>query len=293
MIPQFQVLLNGIISGALYALIACGISIIYLINKFYHFAHGGIITTAAYLLFLFYSMLKYNLIISIVISIVFSTFIGYSLDLIVYREFRKRKTGNITLLIAGFAMLVIFESFIIMLFGADVKVIGFFEFQKVIDIYGLLISPLQMYIIFLSIFLLFSTHYLLQYTKIGKTMRAVSSNYEIAETLGISSERIYSFSMIVGSIIGAVAGLLIGLEQNIEPIFGSNLMIKGFTSVIIGGSDSLSGAILGAFFLGVIENFVVWYLSPVYKDIITFFLLFIFLIFKPEGILGIKKGVKL
>ena len=127
-------------------------------------------------------------------------------------------------------------------------------------------------------------------TKIGKAMRAVADNKEMAEVVGISSERIYSLAFVVGSAIAGVAGILVGLEQNLEPMMGTNLMIKGFTGAIIGGIGSVPGAILGSFLLGFAENFGIWFLPSGYKDAIAFIILFIFLLFRPQGILGIKKS---
>ena len=119
-------------------------------------------------------------------------------------------------------------------------------------------------------------------------MRAVADNKEMAEVVGISSERIYSLAFVVGSAIAGVAGILVGLEQNLEPMMGTNLMIKGFTGAIIGGIGSVPGAILGSFLLGFAENFGIWFLPSGYKDAIAFVILFIFLLFKPQGILGIR-----
>ena len=126
-------------------------------------------------------------------------------------------------------------------------------------------------------------------TKIGKAMRAVADNKDVAEIVGISSEKIYLWVFAIGSLIAGVSGILVGLEQNLEPMMGGNLMIKGFTAAIIGGIDSVPGAILGSFLLGFAENFGIWFLPSGYKDAIAFIILFIFLLFRPQGILGIKK----
>ena len=94
---------------------------------------------------------------------------------------------------------------------------------------------------------------------------------------------------IIGSFIAGIAGILIGLEQNLEPTMGTNLIVKGFTAAIIGGVGNVYGAILGALLLGLAENFGIWYLPSGYKDAIAFIILFIFLLFKPKGLFGIKR----
>ena len=144
-------------------------------------------------------------------------------------------------------------------------------------------------IIAVSVLLLFSLLLFMKRTKLGKAMRAVSDNKDVAQICGISSENIYAWSFIIGSAIAGVAGILIGLEQNLDPAMGTDLMIKGFTAAIIGGIGSIPGAILGAFLLGLAENFGIWYLPSGYKDAIAFVLLFLFLLLRPKGILGVKR----
>jgi len=126
-------------------------------------------------------------------------------------------------------------------------------------------------------------------TRIGKAMRAVADNKDMAEVIGISSEKIYSAVFMVGSAVAGIVAILVGLEQNLEPTMGTNLMIKGFTAAIIGGIGSVPGAILGSYLLGFAENFGIWFLPSGYKDAIAFIILFIFLLFRHQGILGIKK----
>lgn len=195
------------------------------------------------------------------------------------------------MLIASFALLILFESIILLFFGADVKTVGFIRIAKGLEIFGAIITPLQIVIIASSITFLVFLNFFMKKTIIGKAMRAVADNKVVAEIVGISSERIYSRSFIVGSAIAGVAAILIGLEQSLKPTMGTNLMVKGFTAAIIGGIGSVPGAILGSFLLGFSENFGIWFLPSGYKDAIAFLILFIFLVLRPQGILGIKREI--
>jgi len=284
-----QLFINGLIAGAIYALVASGFSLIYSVCKFVHFAHGAVIAFSAYFLYFLFSKLGLNFGFSVILSIIFASLLGFLINLFVYKQLRKRKASNVILLIASVALLIFFESLILLLFGADVKTIGYIKISKGIEIFKAIITPLQIVIIAVSIALLILLYLFMKRTKIGKAMRAVADNKDVAEIVGISSEKIYTWSFIIGSAIAGIAGILVGLEQNLEPTMGTNLMIKGFTSAIIGGIDSVPGAILGAFLLGFAENFGIWFLPSGYKDAIAFIILFIFLLFRPQGILGIKK----
>jgi branched-subunit amino acid ABC-type transport system permease component len=284
-----QLLINSLIAGAIYSLVSSGFSLIYSICKFVHFAHGAVVTLSAYFLYILFSKIGLNFWISIILSVIFASITGFSINQIVYKQLRKRKASNTILLIASVALLIFFESLILLLFGADVKTIGYIKISKGIEIFDAIITPLQIVIIIVSIILLISLFLFMKKTKLGKAMRAVADNKDVAEVLGISAEKIYSWSFIIGSIIAGIAGILVGLEQNLEPTMGTKLMIKGFTGAVIGGIDSVPGSILGSFLLGLAENFGIWFLPSGYKDAIAFMILFIFLLFRPQGILGIKK----
>lgn len=287
-----QLLINGIIVGAIYALVASGFSLIYSTNKFVHFAHGGVIVLSAYFLFWLFSSLGLNFVVAILLTVLFSALLGYLLNKFFYKPFRAKKASASILLVSSIALLILLESVALLLFGADVKTIDLIKTSKGIEIAGAIITPLQLVIIFVSVVLFFGLYLLMKKTKIGKAMRAVADNKDVAEIIGISSEKIYSWSFVIGSAIAGVAAILISLEQNITPTMGTNLMIKGFTGAIIGGVGSVPGAILGSFLLGLVENFGIWFLPSGYKDAIAFILLFAFLLFRPQGILGIKYNQK-
>lgn len=287
-----QLLINGLIAGAIYALVASGFSLIYATCKFIHFAHGATIAFSAYFLYFLFSGLGLSFGLSVIFAIIFAAFLGWLMNKLVYKELRKRKTSNVILLMTSFALLIFFESLILMLFGADVKTIGFLKIARGLDFLGAIITPLQIVIIAVSLVLLVLLYFFMKRTKIGKAMRAVADNKDVAEVVGISSEKIYSWSFIIGSAIAGIAAILVGLEQNLEPMMGTNLMIKGFTGAIIGGIGSVPGAVLGSFLLGLAENFGIWFLPSGYKDAIAFTILFIFLLFRHQGILGIKRDNK-
>jgi branched-chain amino acid transport system permease protein len=283
-----QLLINGLIAGAVYSLVACGFSLIYSTNKFIHFAHGGVIIFSSYIFYTFFSLFHFEFYLSCILAIIFAGLLGYLINLVIYKPLRKKKASNSILLIASFGVLILLESLSLIFWGADVKTINYIANVQGLSFLGANITPLQIIIIISSVILLIFFYFLMKKTKIGKAMRAVSDNPEVAKIVGISTSKIYSWAFIIGSVVAGVASILISLEQNIEPTMGTNLMIKGFTAAVIGGLGSVPGAILGAFLLGIVENFGIWYLPSGYKDAIAFVLLFLFLLFRPNGILGIK-----
>lgn len=281
-----QLTINSLIAGAIYALAASGFSLIYSTCNFVHFAHGAVIACAAYFLYLFFSILGINFLIALALAIFFTAFLGWLMNWAVYKKLRKRKAGSAILLIASFALLVIAESLILLFFGASVKTIGLIKPAKGIEFFGAIITALQAVIIGVSVVLLAGMFLFIKKTKTGKAMRAVSDNKDAAAISGISSEKIYAQVFILGSAIAGAAGILIALEQNLEPSMGTNLVIKAFAGAVIGGIGSAYGAVFGSFLLGFAENFGIWFLPSGYKDAIAFVILFAFLLLRPRGILG-------
>jgi len=284
-----QLLVNGLIAGAIYALVASGFALIYSTCKFVHFAHGSTVAVGAYILYALFSLIGLNFWLAIILTIILTAGFGWLVNRVVYDELRKRKASNVILLIASVGLLILFESLILLFFGADVKTIGFIKIAKGLEFGGAIITPLQIVIIISSLSLFVLLFLFIKKSKIGKAMRAVADNKDVAEIVGISAKKIYAWSFVIGSGIAGMGGVLVGLEQNLEPIMGTNLIIKGFTGAIIGGVGSVPGAILGSFLLGLVENFGIWFLQSGYKDAIAFIILFIFLILRPQGILGRKR----
>ncbi len=283
-----QLLINGVIAGAIYALVSSGFSLIYSTNKFVHFAHGGVIALSAYFFFWTLSNSSLTPVVVIALTMLFSALLGYLLNKVFYKPLRAKKSSSLILFVTSMAILILSEALVLLIFGANAKTINLIKNNHGMEIAGAIITPLQLAIIGTAVLLFLGLYLFMKKTKIGKAMRAVADNKEVAEIVGISSEKIYSWSFAIGSAIAGIAAILISLEQNIEPTMGTSLMVKGFISAIIGGVGSVPGAILGSFSLGLTENFGTWFLPSGYKDAIAFLLLFVFLLFRPQGILGIK-----
>ena len=287
-----QIIVNSLIIGSIYALVASGFSLIYATNRFMHFAHGVSIAVSGYVLFTLFTLLSLPFSVSCIFTIFFTGLFGWSCYRFIYLPMQGRKASNVVLLIASLGILILFQNVIQLFYGASVKSIGFLKVVRGVDILGATITPLQMVIIILSLVLFAGLHLFMLKTKLGRDMRAVADNKELASIVGIDYKKVAGASFFIGSSLAGVAGILIGLERNLTPIMGTDLMVKGFTGAVIGGITSVPGSILGSLLLGFAENFGMWYLPSGYKDAIAFGLLFIFLLFRPQGLFGIDKGVK-
>ncbi|PIN77258.1 branched-chain amino acid ABC transporter permease [Candidatus Woesearchaeota archaeon CG10_big_fil_rev_8_21_14_0_10_34_8] len=285
-----QLIVNSIIIGSIYALVASGFSLIYATNKYMHFAHGVAIALAAYIVY--FLSLHISFPIACILTILLSGCFGVAMHRCIYLPLQKRGASTVILLIASIAMLIFFENLIQLIFGADVKTIRILEVTRGIDFFGAVVTPLQFIIVLVSLIIFAALFMFMKFTVLGRNMRAVADNKELASIVGINHARVADYSFFIGSCLAGVAGILIGMEQNLTPLMGTMLIIRGFTGAVVGAVEVVAGAIVGSYILGFAENFGVWYLPSGYKDAIAFILLFIFLLFKPHGIFGIEKGVK-
>jgi branched-chain amino acid transport system permease protein len=154
------------------------------------------------------------------------------------------------------------------------------------QIVSAVITPIQILILTVSLILLAIIWLLIDRTKIGKAIRAVADDPIGASVSGIYPEKVILYAFGIASALAGMAGVLISLETNIEPTMGLNAILKGIIASIIGGIGSIPGAVLGGFFLGIVENLGIWKIQAGWKDTIAFTVLIVFLLFRPEGILG-------
>jgi branched-chain amino acid transport system permease protein len=282
-----QLIANGIIAGAIYALVASGFSMIYNVTKFMHFAHGAVLALSAYFVYTLAS-LKLAFPLAVLVTILLTCVAGEIVNRLVYRPLRARKASSAVLLISSLAAMIFLNSLILAVWGADIKTILLPYPNPSYDLNGMLVTAVQFAIILSALALLIALWWFMARTKLGKAMRALADNKEVAQTVGINPEKMYTITFLIGSALAAVAGILIGIEQNLNPTMGTSLILKGFTGAVIGGLLSVPGAVLGSLLLGLVENIGIWWLPSGYKDAIAFALLFVFLLFRPQGLLGKK-----
>ncbi len=295
MIPQLIV--NGIIAGSIYALVALGFTVIYRTVKFFHFAHGVVYTAGAYLA---YTVAREQLsdvsgqvsifvwIFAVFVGVVGAGALGVVINKLVYYPLRQRKASNLIFLLASFGVFIFIQNLIALIYGNQILTLRTGPIKEGHHFLGAVITDIQILILVVSGLLLVILWLFIQRTKLGKAMRAVSDDPIAASVVGINPEKTILASFVIGSVLAGAAGILISLETNIEPTMGFSVLLKGIIASIIGGIGSIPGAMFGGFFLGLAENLGIWKISAGWKDSIAFAILIIFLLVRPRGILGTK-----
>lgn len=283
-----QLILNGIIAGSIYALIAIGFAVIYRTVKFFHFAHGVVYAAGAYLAYTFAISLGFNPVISFFLAVIVSAIAGVLIDRLVYKPLRKHKAPNLVFLMASFGVFIFVQNLLQLIYGTQILTIRTGPVKEGRHFLGAVITDIQIMILIVSVCLSVALWLFIQKTKLGKAMRAVADDLMAASIVGINPERIILAAFAIGSALAGAAGILVSLETNIEPTMGMNAILKGIIASIIGGIGSIPGAMFGGLFLGIAENLGIWKISAGWKDCIAFVILIVFLLLRPGGIMGVR-----
>jgi branched-subunit amino acid ABC-type transport system permease component len=285
-----QLVLNGVIAGSIYALFAVGLTMVYGVFRFINFAHGELIAWGAYLVLLLINPpFSVPLYLAVLPALLVTMAIGVGQDRYVYQPLIH---GNrITLLIASIGVSYLLRNTIRLIWGSDLMTYGIRPVRG-IQFAGLSITPTQILMIGAAVFFLGALYFLLTRTMLGKSLRAVADNMELAAVMGINMKKVSLTVWILASLFAGAGGFLLALDTNLEPLMGMTNMIKAFAAVLLGGAGNVWGALLGGLFIGIAENVGVAFFSPGYKDFISFALIFLLLILRPKGIFGVLAGVR-
>ena len=277
-------LFNGLQTGSVYALVALGYSMVYGIILLLNFAHGDIIMIGAYTAF--YAMTAFHLhpIFSVVLAVITSTLLGVVIEKVAYTPLRS--APRLSLLITAIGISFLLENGAQLLFGADTKsmdtlVPGNVTFGPVTVSYTAILT------IIVAVIAMVALTLLVQKTKLGKAMRAVSEDMGAAQLMGISLNKTISFTFAVGSALAGIGSVLyLCADSQASPTMGSMLGLKAFVAAVLGGIGSIPGAMVGGFAIGLLEALVAAVGLSVWKDAVVFAILIVVLLVKPSGIMG-------
>jgi len=279
-----QYLLNGLVQGSIYALIALGYTMVYGIIKLINFAHGEFYMIGAFIGFYVLSA-GMPLYLAFPAAMLGSGIIAVATERLIYKPIRH--AGRIPALITALGASLFFQYLGQGVIGADPKAFPQAYEEKTYIFGEIMISNTQIIIMLGTVLLMIFLWWLIKYTKIGKAMRATSFNKEAAELMGIDTDKIISFTFFLGASLAGCAGVLVGMYYNtLDPMMGLIPGLKAFVAAVLGGIGVIPGAFLGGLVLGVAENLVVGFWVSTYRDAIAFGILILILIIKPAGILG-------
>ena len=211
--------------------------------------------------------------------------LGMFIERIAYRPLRS--APKMSTLTTAIAVSFILDAAVMIWMGADIKSYRL-PVVRGWQVGPILITPVQAIIIGSSFAFMLALYLLLTYTSLGRAIRAVADDVNLAQVSGINGNIIISAVFAIGSALAAAAGILIGMDTNLQPTMGLIIMVKAFAAVVLGGLGNVYGAIIGGFIIGIVENLGIWVIPPVWKDTIAYGILILVLFVRPAGLFGSK-----
>ena len=297
-----QQIINGLVLGSIYALVALGYTMVYGIMGLINFAHGevvmiGAMTALTTIKLLLNSGLPVSLVIVIglVAAVVVCMVVGYTIERVAYRPLRR--APKLAPLITAIGISIILQNIAMLIWGRS-----YHSFPPVFpatqyEVLGATVTTLQIAIVIIAGLMMAGLMVLIDRTRLGRAMRATSENPPIAQLMGVNINQIISFTFVIGSGLAAVAGLMVSANYSIAHYYmGSMLGMKAFTAAVLGGIGNLPGAMLGGVLLGLIEALGAGYIGDLtggvfgsnYQDVFAFIVLICVLVFRPSGLIGEK-----
>jgi len=281
MIDIVQLLIYGIVLGSIIALGAIGVSLIFGILRFAHFAHGDLMTLGAYFALVGVAGMNLPMFFAFLLAIAATAAVSIGIDRVLYR--RLRRSHPIILLISSVGVALMLRSLVQMIWGPDNKI-----YQAGVQmpwiVGGLRFKPDWVMIVGGAAALMILLHLFLQRTRLGKAMRAMSDNADLARVSGIDTEKVVIWTWLIAGVLAAAAGIFLGMDTRLHPIMGWKLLLPVFAAAIFGGIGKPYGAIVGALIIGIAQEMSTLVISPAYKPAVAFALMVLMLIWRPTGL---------
>lgn len=284
-----QQMINGISLGSIYALLALGYTMVYGIVKLLNFAHGDILMLGAYAGFFiltFMGVTPASMLVAFIFSMAVCAILGIVIEKTCYKPLRNSPRIAALITAIGVSTLIENGARVIPVMGPNPK--QFPTFASVnYDVFGINISMVQIVVLGVSIVLMILLNYIINGTKMGKSMRATSYDMDAALLMGINVNRVISFTFAIGAALGAAGGILYATAYpQVQPYMGLMPGLKAFVAAVLGGIGSIPGAMLGGFILGVAETLTKGFISSKLADGVAFGILILILVVKPTGLFG-------
>lgn len=277
-----QLIINGIAIGSILALAAIGLTLTYGILNLSNFAHGDFMTLGAYLTWLVNSV-GINIWLSMIVGVLGTVAAMLITEFTLWKPMRDRRASDTTLIIISIGLSLFVRNGILLFFGGSNKSYDL-PVARAIEIGDLRITYYRIVVVVLALLSIAALHLILRYTKIGKAMRAVADNIDLARVSGINVEKVVFWTWVITGTLVAVAGVMYGLITSPRPQMGWFLILPMFASVILGGIGNPYGAIAGAFIIGIAQELSVPWLGSEYKLAVALAIMIVILLVRPQGL---------
>lgn len=284
---SIQMIINGLSLGGVYATIAVGFALIFNILKFSNFSHSGILVTTAYAGYFVASRLGTNFWVTLLLTAIIGGFLAMGVEFIAFRRLRKNNVNPMLYFVSSITVSILLENIITVLFSTSYYSYPTFFKTSSITVGGLMFVTTDILMLVISVVVLAILQFVLKKTRIGVAIRALSTDSRTTSLMGINVTMIVLATFFASGVMGGISGMFLGINYTLYPQLGG-MITKGFISSIIGGLGNISGAVMGAFILGLVEVILINidFIGSSYSPVVTFLIMIVFLLIRPQGIAG-------
>jgi neutral amino acid transport system permease protein len=282
--------LNGLALGSVYAIGAVGLTLVYGILKLVNFAHGDFLTFGAYMAYVVNVTWGGPLVAAALFAIAMTALLGVLFERVMWAPMRARKAGLLQLLLMSIGLAFLIRYSIQYVWGTEVRKLDVDEFA-VVEFLGLRIGRTELEVIVIGFAVMLAVGAMMRYTLLGKRMRALADNLDLAETSGIDTSRVILYTWVLAGGLAGLAGVLAGAVTDIRPELGFALLLPIFAAVVLGGIGDVFGALAAGIVLGLLIEWSTLFIEPRWKVTIGFAVLIIVLIIRPQGIFGKARAI--
>ena len=294
-----QAIADGILTGAIIALGAIGVSFTLQIMRFANFAHSELLTWGGYLAFVFVAFagagtptgplsFGWQLLAAAAFAALMTGLIAWAVDHVVFRPLRRRGAHPLTMVFAAFGAALVMRNVVVLIWGHDSHYYTR-ELQIAVEVLpGVRMLPDQIFILALALVVVVCLHGFLAHSRTGMAMRAMAESPSLAQVCGVEVDAVVRWTWILSGALAALAGVFIGLTPQLHPEIGFNVLLALFAAAILGGTGSLAGAVIGGLLVGLAENLSLLFVSAGYKTAMPFLVLLLVLLVRPQGLFGAK-----
>lgn len=286
MIGQFIV--NGIITGTIYSLLSLGFALVYNTTRIFHIAYAVLYMFCPYMIITFYSNLNFPFWLAFTIAIIITIILSLVMELAIYKPLSKKSSSHNIIMISSIGIMIVVINTIALLYGNETKILNQ-NISKTLSFGSIIITYTQLaqFLVgsfLLSVFLLF-----LKFSKFGIKTRAMRDDDFLCSVFGSDVYKMRITLFIISAFFAAVGGGLVAYDVGMDPYVGMPMLLNAVTALIIGGIGRFEAPIVGGFIIGILQSLSVWTFSARWQDAVTFTLLILFLLFRPQGLLGEKR----
>jgi branched-chain amino acid transport system permease protein len=285
-----QIIVSGLIFGCIYALAALGLVLIFKTTEVANFAHGEMAMVTTFVSYIFLTKYGFPYVLSIVLSIIFATIFG----MVVYLLFMKRiqSAPHLNQVVLTLGLFMVFNGLAGITWGYDTTSYPEALKGKPFQVGGIFISANEIFMVGLTVVLMLLFFLLFRFTKIGLAMRSASQDIMASELMGVKVTGVFMGAWAIGTALGGIAGIMTAPVTFLSPNMMGEVLIIAFAGAVLGGFQSLPGAVVGGLIIGVFQNLISYYISPELKLVFVFLLIVLVLYVRPQGIFGGSKIVK-